>query len=86
MTCPNPDKNTTYLKKHHQHHDKGSDMDTINKLIIRTKARYEDLTTQPERGDHMVAWVLGVIGAIAIAALVITALNGWFQTKLGQLN
>ena len=57
----------------------------LSLVFTGVHSRHLALRDRAEQGDHLVGWVLGVIGAIAIAALVIGALSGWFSARLAEL-
>lgn len=43
------------------------------------------LRTSSQAGDQFVSWILVILAVIAIGLLVVAAINGWFQGRIGEL-
>ena len=61
-------------------------MKTLTKAAaLRLRHGYDNLRDRAEAGDQMVSWSLGILAVIAIAAIVVAAVNGWFGARIGEL-
>lgn len=63
-------------------------MKTLSKAAAKLHSGYHGLiarVAREERGDQFVSWILVILAVIAIAAVVVGAMNGWFQGKVGEL-
>lgn len=43
------------------------------------------LRTSSQAGDQFVSWILVILAVIAIGLIVVAAINGWFQGRIGEL-
>ena len=53
-----------------------------HRLYSRARGRLEE---RSKHGGEVIGWILVVIGVIAIAVLVIAAVNGYASRKTGEL-
>lgn len=60
-------------------------MKTLSKAASKLHSRYRRLVDRGEQGDQFVSWILVILGVIAIGLLVMAAVNGWFQGRIGEL-
>lgn len=61
-------------------------MKTLTKAAARRlRHGYSNLRARAEAGDQLVSWILVILAVIAIALIVVAAVNGWFAGRIGEL-
>lgn len=61
-------------------------MKTLSKAAARRlRHGYDNLRARAEAGDQLVSWILVILAVIAIALIVVAAVNGWFAGRIGEL-